>query len=75
MVLLENATLLFGGLAAGIVAAAVTLLPHLAAGGAAIPWSAIAIMLVVVLVVGLVVGLIAVRAMLKAPLLQALRGE
>jgi ABC-type lipoprotein release transport system permease subunit len=75
MVMLENASLLIVGLGIGAIAALVALLPHLFAGGAKIPWSSLAATLIVVLVVGLLAGLIAVRAVLKAPLLPALRGE
>ena len=75
MVLLENAALLMAGLAIGMAAALVTLVPHLLAGGAAIPWSALGVMLVIVLGVGLLAGMAAVRAVLRAPLLTALHGN
>ena len=75
MVLLENAALLMAGLALGIAAALVTLVPHLLAGGAAIPWFSLCAMLVIVLAVGLLAGTAAVRAVLRAPLLAALRGN
>ena len=42
LVMLENASLLFAGLAIGVIAALVTLLPHLLAGGASIPWLSLA---------------------------------
>jgi putative ABC transport system permease protein len=75
MVMLENAALLFFGLGAGIVAALVAILPNLLSGNASIPWMSLAGTLALVLVVGLLAGLSAVRAMLRAPLLGALRGE
>jgi ABC-type antimicrobial peptide transport system permease subunit len=75
MVLLENAALWMAGLAIGIAAALVTLVPHLLAGGAAIPWSSLGAMLVIVLGVGLLAGMAAVRAVLRAPLLAALHGN
>jgi hypothetical protein len=75
LVMLENALLLLGGLATGIVAALVAVLPHLIAGGAAIPWPSLATTLALVLTVGLLAGLAAVRATLTAPLLAALRGD
>jgi putative ABC transport system permease protein len=75
MVLLENAALLIAGLGIGIVAALVTLLPHLLTGGAAIPWGSLGVMLTLVLAVGLLAGMTAVRAVLRAPLLSALRGN
>ena len=75
MVLLENAFLLIAGLGIGTVAALVTLLPHLLAGGAAIPWLSLAATLATVLSIGLLAGLAAVRAVLHAPVLAALRGN
>jgi hypothetical protein len=75
LVLFENSLLLIGGLLAGIAAAMVALLPHVAAGGVGVPLKSLAIMLGLVLAVGLAVGLAAVRAALAAPLLPALRGE
>ena len=75
MVLLENLLLLLVGLATGTIAALITVLPHMLAGGARVPLTDLALMLGVVLVVGVLVGLVAVRATLRAPLLAALRGE
>lgn len=76
MVMLENAFLLIVGLGAGAVAALAVLLPHVVLlGGAKIPWLTLAATLATVLVVGLLAGLIAVRSVLQAPLLPALRGE
>ena len=75
LVMLENASLLIAGLAIGIIAALVTLLPHLLAGGASIPWLSLAATLAIVLAAGLLAGLTAVRAALNAPLLAALRGK
>jgi len=75
LVLLENALLLVTGLACGLLAALVAVLPHLIGGGATIPWGSLAGTLLVVLLVGLLAGLAAVRAALATPLLAALRGE
>jgi len=75
LVMLENASLLFAGLAIGVIAALVTLLPHLLAGGASIPWLSLAATLAIVLCVGLLAGLSAARSALRAPLLAALRGK
>jgi putative ABC transport system permease protein len=75
LVMLENASLLIAGLAIGVIAALVTLLPHLLFGGASIPWLSLAVTLVIVLSVGLLAGLAAARAALNAPLLAALRGK
>ncbi len=75
LVLWENACLLMTGLACGIAAAAVAVLPHFFTGGAAIPWLSLAGILLAVLVVGLMAGSAAVRAALAAPVLETLRGE
>jgi putative ABC transport system permease protein len=75
MVLLENALLLAAGLAIGVAAAMVAVLPHLFGGAAAIPWAMLALTLSLVLLVGLAAGLLAVRAVLRAELLPALRAE
>ncbi len=75
LVLLESGLLLVAGLACGTIAALVSLLPHLLAGAASIPWVWMAGTLGLVLGAGLIAGLIAVRGVLRAPLLAALRGE
>ena len=75
MVLLENALLLVAGLAVGLAAALVAVLPHLVGGEAALPWNMLLATLAAVLVVGLAAGLLAVRAVLRAELLPALRAE
>jgi ABC-type antimicrobial peptide transport system permease subunit len=75
MVLLENAVLIVGGLAVGVFAAMVAVAPHILLGGANIPFARLTWMLAIILVVGLLAGLIAVRAVLRAPLLTALREE
>jgi len=75
MVMIENAVLLGGGLGAGVLAAAVAVLPHFLLGGAAIPMTWLAGTLGLVLGVGLLAGLSAVRATLRAPILSALRGD
>jgi len=75
LVLMENALLLIAGLACGVLAALVAVVPHLVTGGATIPWAWLGGMLAMVLVAGLLAGLWAVRAALATPLLAALRGE
>jgi ABC-type antimicrobial peptide transport system permease subunit len=75
LVMLENAALLSFGLGTGILAALVAILPNLLRGEATIPWLSLAGTLALVLAVGLLAGLSAVRATLRAPLLEALRGE
>jgi hypothetical protein len=73
LVLIEHALLLLTGLGLGLVAAAVALLPHLAAGSP-LPWGHLGLVLAGVLAAGLTAGLWAVRAALRAELLPALRG-
>jgi hypothetical protein len=75
MVMIENALLLVSGLAVGVFAALVAVLPHWLGGGASVPWRSLGATLALVLVVGLAAGLMAVRATLRAPLLPALREE
>jgi putative ABC transport system permease protein len=75
MVLLENAALLIGGLATGVIAALVAISPQLLSGSAAPPWASLGATLALVLAFGLAAGMIAVRATLKAPLVPALRDE
>jgi hypothetical protein len=75
LVMIENALLLVGGLATGIIAALVAIWPQLASGGAEVPVESLGVTLSLVLIVGLLAGLAAVRATLRAPLLPALRGE
>jgi putative ABC transport system permease protein len=75
LVMIENSLLLAGGLAVGIVAALVAVLPHWLGGGASVPWLSLAATLALVLGVGLLAGMVAVRAVLRAPLLAALRDE
>jgi ABC-type antimicrobial peptide transport system permease subunit len=75
LVMVENSFLLLAGLACGVLAALVAVLPHLVTRSATIPWSSLAGALAVILIVGLLAGLTAVRAVLRAPLVAALRGE
>jgi putative ABC transport system permease protein len=75
VVLWENALLLVAGLAIGTLAALVAVAPHLAPGGAHLPWLAIVATLALVLAAGLGAGTWAVRAALRAPVLATLRGE
>ena len=75
LVLLETLFLLLAGLACGIVAAFVAILPHLITHDASIPWLSLSVTLALVLIVGLLSGLIASARVLRAPLLAALREE
>jgi len=75
LVMLENGLLLSLGLGCGMLAALVAVLPHLIGRSAVIPWPSLAGTLLLVLTIGLIAGLGAVRAVLRAPLLGALREE
>ena len=75
LVLLENVFLLLAGLLVGVVAALMTVLPHMLGGGARVPVVELATMLAIVLLVGLAAGLLAARATLRVPVLAALREE
>ncbi len=75
IVLYENALLLVSGLAIGCAAALIAVAAHLFEGGASIPWASLVATLLTVLVVGLLAGLAAVRTVVTAPLMAALRGE
>jgi len=73
MILAENAFLLVSGMLVGSTAALVALAPRLAA--IHVPWGSILVTLGVVLLVGLLSSLAAVRGVLRAPLLPALKAE
>jgi ABC-type antimicrobial peptide transport system permease subunit len=78
LVLLENVVLLAGGLATGVVAALLAVLPHKLLGDAAFSWSLLrdlTWMLVGVLLAGFLSSLISVRAVLRLPVLASLRAE
>jgi len=75
MVLIENVLLLAAGLLAGVLPAGMAVLPHLLGGGAGVPFAALAGLLGLVVLVGLVSGSVAVGAVVRAPLLAALREE
>jgi hypothetical protein len=74
LVLAENALLLVAGLAIGVLAALISVAPHIAEG-AAIPWLRLAAILSLVLVVGLVVASAATAGILRVPVIPALRRE
>jgi ABC-type antimicrobial peptide transport system permease subunit len=75
IVLLENFTLLLGGVLTGCLAAVVAVLPHAFFGGTSPPgWDLLAL-LGLVLAVGLISSLLPVRATLQAPVVAALRGN
>lgn len=73
MVLMENAWLLFMGLAVGIGGALFTTVPHWLVGTATAPWLSLAAMFTVIVAVGLIAGWLASRIISKMPLLESLR--
>ena len=75
MIVWENVVLLVGGLAVGVVAAAVALIPQWAPQDAAVPWFSLAILLGAIAVVGVMAGWLATRSALRAPIVPALRGD
>ena len=75
LVLWEHASLLVAGLACGVVAALITVLPHLAAGNASIPWLSLSGTLALVFAVGLLAGLAAVRLATSTRIVEGLRSE
>jgi putative ABC transport system permease protein len=75
LVFAENALLLLVGLTLGTLAALVAVAPHLASGGALVPWATLSITLGLVALIGLAASAAAVRQVLRAPLLPALRAE
>ncbi|MCA9208161.1 MAG: FtsX-like permease family protein, partial [Planctomycetales bacterium] len=75
MVMLENVLLLVAGLATGVFAALVAVLPHMIFGEASVPFGALGIMLGIIVIVGVISGLAGVWATLRAPLVAALRGD
>jgi hypothetical protein len=74
LVLAENALLLIAGLSIGVLAALVSVAPHVAEG-AAVPWARLAGILALVLVVGLGVASAATAGILRVPVIPALRRE
>lgn len=75
LVLSENLVLLFAGLGVGCVAALVVLLPHWLLQQAETPWFTLAQLLLLMVLAGIGTSWLAVRAVLRAPLLTALRGD
>lgn len=75
LVFAENSYLLVVGLAIGAMSALLAVAPHLALGNGSIPLGRLGALLVGALAVGLAALAAAVATTLRAPLLQALRGE
>jgi predicted lysophospholipase L1 biosynthesis ABC-type transport system permease subunit len=75
MTLAEAVFLLVAGLAIGTAAALVAVLPTVLARGGSPPIASLLLLLAAVLVTGLLVSFAAVRLIVRAPLLDALRSE
>jgi ABC-type lipoprotein release transport system permease subunit len=75
MVVAENALLLFCGLLTGVVCALLAIAPAFYARGGRLPTASLAVLLAAVVVTGLAASLLATAAVLRAPLLPALRSE
>ncbi|TWT87287.1 FtsX-like permease family protein [Pseudobythopirellula maris] len=75
MVRSENVQVLFLGLVAGSLAAAVALAPVALSQGASLPWRSILGLMGAVLLTGTVTGYLASAAALRAPITPALRGD
>ena len=75
MVLAENGVLMLLGLGIGVLAALITVLPHMLVGGAQIPWRSLVLSLLAVLAAGVIASLFTVRAASEAPIVAALRGD
>jgi putative ABC transport system permease protein len=78
MVLFENVILLIGGLGTGSLAALLAVFPHKLLGEAAVSWRSLGdlfLTLVIVFLIGVITGLITVRAALRTPVMEALRGN
>lgn len=75
MVLSENAAVVAAGLFAGVLPAMLAVAPHLIRQPESIGWSRLALTILGVLIAGIGVGALALRPVLRAPLLRALRTE
>ena len=74
LVMTENGLLVAGGLAVGMLAASLAVLPHWLLRDADIPWWTLLILPAVVALCGLVATWGATKRVLAAPILDALRG-
>ncbi len=75
LVMQEALLLLLGGLAIGVIAALVTVIPHMVFGDASVPLGSLALMLGAIVVVGILSGSLAVRRALQGNIVPALRGN
>ncbi|MBO0860079.1 MAG: FtsX-like permease family protein, partial [Chloracidobacterium sp.] len=75
MVIAENALMLGCGLLSGMLCALLAIIPALAARGGRLSVISLGLLLLAVLLTGLATSLVAVRAVIRSPLLPALRAE
>jgi len=75
MVIAENALLLGCGLLTGVLCALLAIIPALIARGGRLSAASLALLLLAVALTGLAASLVAVRAVIRSPLLPALRAE
>jgi ABC-type antimicrobial peptide transport system permease subunit len=75
MVVAENAFLLFSGLLIGFESAMLAIAPVTYERGGAVPYASLGTLLLVVAVAGLVASLIATAAVIRSPLIPALKEE
>jgi len=75
LVLREHLALLGLGLAIGLAAAIVAVLPSLLTPGSEVPWLTLSVTLAAVVTNGVIWTWLATRAALRGDLLSALRGE
>jgi putative ABC transport system permease protein len=75
MVIAENALLLGCGLLTGVLCALLAIIPALVARGGRLSAMSLGLLLLAVLLTGLAASLVAVRAVIRSPLLPALRTE
>jgi len=75
MVVAENALMLGCGLLTGVFCALLAIIPALIARGGGLSTVSLVLLLLAVLVTGLAASLIAVSAVVRAPVLSALRTE
>jgi ABC-type antimicrobial peptide transport system permease subunit len=75
MVMAENSVLLLAGLGTGVISAAVALVPQLLSKPSVMPWASLSLSLTAVVIAGSIAGAAGLMAIVRQPLLDALRTE
>jgi ABC-type antimicrobial peptide transport system permease subunit len=75
LILWEHATLLLSGLGIGVLAALLAVIPHAWSTEVRPPWETLFWVLIFILTMGLLTGYLALRPLVRAPLMHALRGR